>query len=90
MTPKPETFTAYITQYALTVGVFKQEVEQCDSPTMVASTRRGVCMVCYHKPHWHRTEAEALWQFYKMRDRALRSTEKKLDKLTKLKFAVKD
>lgn len=51
-------FTAYITKYALTQGIFEREVEDCFniSPVMVVDTKNH--HNTYHRDEWHREETQ--------------------------------
>lgn len=80
----------WVTKYALTTGVFTALVEIDPSrPRLAVEHKAGFpSMVCYHKPHWWRTEAEARKRFNKMRADAQSLLTKQLERLTKLRFSV--
>ncbi|HEY8937072.1 MAG TPA: hypothetical protein VIM65_17715 [Cyclobacteriaceae bacterium] len=71
-----QVFKVWISQYALTKGVYEQEVESSHVESMV-SVQQSI--QCFHKPHWHHTKEEAIAQAEKMRDA-------QIDKLTKMEF----
>lgn len=54
-----EWFSAWITKYALSQGVFVERVEQCETDDMVRKVGAAF-QTFYHRPDWHRTEAEAV------------------------------
>ena len=80
-----EKFTAYITRYALSIGIVSQLVEY-----------RGVGMVrevkesyptYYHGKDWHRTREAAVERAEQMRKAKIASLEKQIKKLRALTFA---
>lgn len=81
-------FTAYITKYALTQGVFEREVEDCFSisPDMVVEVGARF-KTAFHKGEWHRTKAGAVAKAEDMRQRKIASLEASLAKFKKLRFA---
>jgi len=80
-------FTAYISKYALTQGVFEKEVEDCFhiSPNMVVSVGDRYSSA-YHKGDWHLTREEALAKADEMRTKKIASMQASLKKLENLKF----
>lgn len=80
-------FTAYISKYALTWGVFEKEVEDCFhiSPHMVVSVGDRHSSV-YYKGDWHRTREEAIAKADEMRLKKIASVQASLKKLENLKF----
>lgn len=79
-------FTAYITKYALTQGIFECEVEDCFhiSAGMVKSTKSQ--HVIFHKGDWHRSRAEAVAKAEDMRRKKVVSLQASLKKFNDLKF----
>lgn len=77
----------YITQYALTDGIYTAEVEHSIYDTMVVEKNKGPLRT-YHKPNWHTTKEEAIKRAEKMREDKIRSLKKSLDRMEKLKFDV--
>lgn len=82
-----ETFTAYVTRYALSSGILKTEAVQSSSfPEMISDTKnRGRN---YHGKDWHRTPEAAIVRADEMRKAKIASLEKSITKLRKLKFEV--
>ena len=78
------TFTAWITRYALTKGVFSIKVEDCYDTTMVQDV--GNTCSYYHGKDWHKTRKEAVKRANEMRDKKLASLKKSIERLKKLKF----
>lgn len=79
-------FTAYITKYALTQGIFEREVEDCFniSPAMVVDTKNHHNH--YHRDEWHRSRADAVAKAEDMRRKKIASLQASLKKLSDLKF----
>lgn len=82
-----EKFTAWITKYALTKGVFSVRVEDCFdiSETMVKSLEGGVG-IYYHGKDWHRTRKAAIERAEVMRKKRIKATKERLTKLENLRF----
>lgn len=78
--------TAYITKYALTKGVQEKPVEWSDDfPHMIADRATGY--VDYiHKPYWYTSKESALKHAEELREKKIKSLEKQIAKLKKLKF----
>lgn len=70
----------YITQYALTDGIYI-------SDTMVVEKNKGPLRT-YHKPNWHTTKEEAIQRAEKMRESKIKSLNRSLDRIGKLKFEL--
>ncbi len=84
-----ETFTVWVTSYALTSGIRKVEVESSHTPTMVCSIEgNGNLTETFHGEgtDWHRTEQGALDRAEVMRVAKIASLKKSIAKLEKLKF----
>jgi len=78
---------AYITKYALTTGIEETGGEL--SPEYKLFKRTGPewsWAPYYHKPDWHETREDAVKRANEMRDKAIKSAEKKLAKLRKMRF----
>lgn len=86
MNPEQTTFTAWITKYSLTKGVFSTKVEDCFkiNETMVSDTERP--MVYYHDNDWHRTREAAVQHAEKMRKKKIVSLKNSIGRIKKLKF----
>lgn len=82
-----ESFTAYITKHALTVGIKPICVELCSdiSPDMVCEVD-DVWHSHFHGNDWHRTRDEAVARAEQMRVAKIESLKKQLAKLEKLRF----
>lgn len=80
-------FTAYISKYALTQGIFEKQVEDCFniSPDMVV-TIGDAYPSHYHNGDWHRTREEAVKKADEMRLKKIGSLNGSLKKLENLKF----
>jgi len=80
-------FTAYISKYALTQGVFEKEVEDCFhiSPHMVVAVGDRHSSA-YYKGDWHRTREEAIAKADEMRLKKIDSIHASLKRLENLKF----
>lgn len=80
----------WITKYALTKGIFAEEVDACFhiSPKMVADRGRNTTCytTCYHKPDWHENLSDAIAQAETMRARKIKSLEKQIAKLKAMRF----
>lgn len=80
----------WISKYALTHGLIEVEktsiepndVELC---VRIVDKMDGAYDV-YHKNEWHRTKAEAVVRAEQMREKAIASHRKAIDKLEKLRF----
>jgi len=76
----------YITKYALVKGIIEREVSVVDEyPNMITSGTQ-VYREYYHKPHWHETKEEAIFQANKMKQRKLESLHKSIKKIEALEF----
>lgn len=78
---------AYITKYALTDGIEEAEGEL--SPEGNLFKRNGLDWFWspyVRKPDWHETREDAVKRANEMRDKAIKSAEKKLSKLRKMRF----
>ncbi len=81
------TFTAWITKYLFTQGIFSTTVEGCDDK-MVKEAGSSLCY--YHKDEWHRTREEAVRHAEKMRKKKIASLKKSIEKIKKLDFTNGD
>ncbi len=76
------TTKVWISKYALTKGVYEMEAKIIRGTMCEGNTIWDL----FHKPHWHHTKEEAIAQAGKMREAKLKSLQKQIDKLTKMKF----
>jgi len=81
------TMTVYVTQYALTKGIFTRKVETTNFPDLVVDTNEA--RVSYSKPYWHESEAEALEHAETMRQKKICSLKNQLAKMEALSFEPK-
>jgi len=77
--------TAYITKYALSQGILEMEVKETGGPAMVEGKINGYT-VYFHGSNWHLDREEAVAQAEKMRLLKIKSLNKSLAKMEKLKF----
>ena len=77
---------AYITQYALSRGIYEIEAKATSFDYMIRECGGLHIGVTYHKPHWHETREAAIEQAEKMRVKKIESLKKQIEKLEKLKF----
>lgn len=84
---KRERFTAWITKYALTEGIFTKVVELCAniSDDMV-SVVHGPANICYHGKDWHRTKEAAADRARQMQANKLKSIDQQRARIAALKF----
>ena len=79
-----KTLTAWISKYALTIGIFSVKAEDCRDGVIRDLTTSVPCY--YHKSDWHMTREEAIKQGEKMRVKKIASIKKQLKKLDEMKF----
>lgn len=78
----------WITQYALTQGVFETNAKHCLklSDKMISVVHHnGFGNDCYHKPHWHKTKEEADARVRVMIYKKIKSLKKSLAKMEELR-----
>lgn len=78
----------WITKYALTQGVYEVNGEQCldINENMISVVgRNGFGNICYHRPDWYTSQAEADAQVRKMIDAKIKSLKKSLAKMETLR-----
>ena len=86
MAIEDEKITAWVTKYALTLGIKKVDGR--------INHKISSGMLCYgdretaHGNDWHRTEAEAVARAEQMRLKKIESLEKQVAKLKKLSFTA--
>lgn len=82
-------FKVWIAKYALTQGIFEEEVYLCQSgPEMVSTAPEYGIANYYHGKgrEWHETKASAVAKADAMRKDKIASMKKKIAKLEKLNF----
>ena len=82
----PDTIKVFITKYALTDGIVEKDAELCDDNKMIKVKEKGCFVTYFHGEDWHRTRESAVKRAEIMRDRAIKSAEKKIAKLKNLQF----
>lgn len=73
----------FITQYALTRGIFEAE---CEITGDMAVQKNGHLHMYFHKSDWHKTMDAAVRQAESMRTKKITSLQKQIAKLRELKF----
>lgn len=86
-------FKVYITKYALTSGIIERYGILCkESANMVECLNDDLSKTqygCYyHGKDWHRTKESAIAQAEEMREKKLKSLNKKISKIKNLKFEL--
>lgn len=78
-----EPIKVWVTRYALTRGIFTQDVIQTSIPAMVKTQplQRYYPSLYYNKPDWHLTEQEARADWERRITKAIAAAEKKIKKL---------
>lgn len=84
MAEEKKKFIAWVTRYALSKGIFSIVAQDCGSG-MIEEV--GVRWTTYYRgKDWHRTEEKALARAEEMRVKKIKSLEKQITKLQKMKF----
>jgi len=79
--------TAWITKYALTMGIFPIEYQVCISDNeMIIDIRPNAGGSYYHKNEWHSSKEEAIKYAKAMKIKKIQSLDKKIKKLEALDF----
>ena len=86
--PRPQ-FTAWISKYALSEGIYSREVEQCVdvNPSMVRTLGTGFQHFHGEGVEWHRTREGAVERAHVVRENKIASLKRQIQKLDKLTFA---
>ena len=84
MSDEPKLMRVWITQYALTQGIFEKDVEWREGSSTVA--RSAPYLTIYRKPDWHLTKAEAVGQAEAMREKKVASLIRSIERLKALTF----
>ena len=87
---KRETFTAWITKYALTDGIEVVEAELCSdiSGTMISYSASTSIRLHAHGNDWHRTPEAALKRAEEMRIAKLALLKKNMAKIERMTFVA--
>lgn len=83
MKPETETFTAYISKYALTKGIEAVHGKQFYDYRGYLDAGRNVL---YRTGDWHLTREDAIERAEEMRKKKIESLKKQIAKLEKMKF----
>lgn len=86
---KPEKIIKiYVTKYALTQGILEMQAELCESISKdMVSVKGGPCgNQCFHKGQWFSDIEDAKKKANQMVDAKIKSLEKSLAKIKKIKF----
>ena len=76
----------WITKYALSKGIFEEEVEIVDSYLLIATCDKGHFLAHYHKGEWHQTREQAIKRAEEIRVAKLKATRKLIAKLERMTF----
>lgn len=84
--PNRTRFKAYITKYALTIGIREIDAQDCfdTASDMIQDMTNSLAM--YHRGDWHRSIEEASAKAEDMRVAKIGSLRKQIAKLEKLRF----
>ncbi|BBG57950.1 hypothetical protein [uncultured phage] len=88
-----ETITVYVTKYALTIGIIKCSGKISDGRFVPSNLYRLYMLMVidgFKSTEFVLTEAEAQKVFEEKRLKAIKQTEKKLEKLKNLKMKIKE
>lgn len=82
----------WITKYALTTGVYTAMVElDPRTPKLAVEHTGGVpSMICYYKPHWWLTDAEARKRFKELLDKERQRVARQQQRLVTLRYSERD
>lgn len=83
-----ETFTGYLTKYALSDGIKETSLTATGIPSMVKDTAAAEFSPYYHGEgrDWHRTRESAVKRAEIMRTKKIASLQKKIAELKALRF----
>ena len=84
-----DTFTAYITKYALTTGIFKIEASEGKSASQGLIEEVGKQWGPFYRGEgkdWHRTKEGAVARAHHMRNAKVKALGKQIDKIFGLEF----
>lgn len=85
-----EIIRGYITKYALSSGIYEAELELCgDNMVRQINPRIYSCYFHGEGKEWHRTIESAEKRFEQIKIVKLKSLEKQIDKVSKMKFRIK-
>lgn len=85
MNSEENKFTAYITKYALTIGIFDVQAKTICS-TSIKYLDNNLCNQYAHANEWHRTLSDAIVCANEMRAKKIASLKKQIAKLEVLNF----
>lgn len=76
----------YVTKFTLTQGILEKEAELCSSVSEKMIKVEGKYTEYFHKPFWYESKEDAINHAEKMKEVQIKSLEKRLEKLKKIKF----
>lgn len=84
----PDTFTGWVTKYALTNGIEEKVLQVCENTTSMVEEVGSRWNAYYHGEgrEWHRTRANAVAKAEEMRKKKITSLRKKIAALEALRF----
>lgn len=83
--------TIYVTKYALTHGIFRQEAEETETDGMACvKGSPGAMRQYFHGKDWHHTLDAAVAHAELMRAKKIASLKKAIKKLEEMTFTVKE
>lgn len=80
----------FITKYALTKGIFPEEVEICKYENDYGLVQSKKTQAFYHKGQYHESMDDAISKAKEMRENKIKSLEMQLRKLNKLSFSIEN
>ena len=84
---EPNTFTGYVTKFALSIGVIEVTLKETGTPRMVEHVGLAY-LTYYHGNDWWRTRDEAVRRAEVMRDAKLLSLRGSIARLEALNFGI--
>lgn len=76
----------FITKYALTKGIFAEEVEVCIGVGGREFVKSKTSNAYYHNPDYHKDVNDAISKAIEMKNKKLDSLEKEIERIHKLEF----
>ena len=76
----------YVTKFALTKGILEKEAEICSTVNEKMIKVDSKYPEYLHKPFWHTSKEDAIVHAEILRENELKSLEKRIEKLKKIKF----
>lgn len=76
----------WITKYALSAGIIESEADELGQNSIRSLDAAHKYSPYFHRPHWWPTKESAILRAEQMRNAKIKSMEKQIEKLKKLKF----